>query len=184
MAIHPDKVFLNGQWLDADEAKVSVFDRGFVFGDGVYEVIPVYGKRPFRINQHLARLKHSLDAIRLPNPHSDAEWTNIIQQLIEQNASPDQMVYFQVTRGVAPRDHAFPVTVSPTVFAYGKALHYATASEISNGVPAITAEDIRWLRCDIKSIALLGNVILRQSAVESVSPPRPATINIPAPPVG
>lgn len=166
MAIHPDKVFLNGHWLAADEARVSVFDRGFVFGDGVYEVIPVYGKRPFRLNQHLDRLKQSLGAIHLPNPHTDQEWAQIIQQLIEQNEKPDQMIYFQVTRGAAPRDHAFPANVIPTVFAYGKPLHYATASEISKGVSAITADDVRWLRCDIKSIALLGNVILRQNAIE------------------
>jgi len=166
MAIHPDKVFLNGQWLAADEAKVSVFDRGFVFGDGVYEVIPVYGRRPFRMPQHLKRLGQSLAAIHLANPHTDAKWMTIVQQLIDQNGAADQMVYLQITRGVAPRDHAFPATVTPTVFAYGKPLHYPSRNEVAKGVTAITAEDIRWLRCDIKSIALLGNVILRQAAID------------------
>ncbi len=160
-------VFLNGKWLPADQAKVSAFDRGFVFGDGVYEVIPVYGKRPFRLTQHLARLDRSCNSIRLQNPHSGEEWTKIIGQLIEQSNSDDQSIYLQITRGVAARDHAFPVKVSPTSFAFSKPLKYADNKEQENGVSAITTEDIRWLRCDIKSVALLANVILRQDAIES-----------------
>jgi len=160
-------VYLNGQWLPANEARVSAFDRGFIFGDGVYEVIPVYGKRPFRLAQHLERLKRSCDAIRLTNPCKDADWTAIIEKLISQSDAQDQMVYLQITRGVAPRDHAFPANTEPTCFAYGKALSFPDTKTQSQGVSAITTQDIRWLRCDIKAIALLANVILRQSAIEN-----------------
>ena len=160
-------VYLNGQWLPANEAKVSAFDRGFVFGDGVYEVIPVYGKRPFRLKQHLDRLKRSCDAILLTNPCKDTDWTAIIEKLIGESDAQDQMVYLQITRGVAPRDHAFPENVEPTCFAYGKALNFPDAKTQSQGVSAITTQDIRWLRCDIKAVALLANVILRQGAVEN-----------------
>lgn len=159
-------VYLNGQWLPGDEARVSVFDRGFNFGDGVYEVIPVYGKRPFRLPQHIERLNRSCDAIRLTNPNSDQEWTSIIGRLIEQSQSDDQMVYLQITRGVAPRDHPFPEKTAPTAFAYAKPLVYPDKKKIAAGVSAITTQDIRWLRCDIKAIALLANVILRQNAIE------------------
>jgi D-alanine transaminase len=160
-------VYLNGQWLPANEAKVSAFDRGFIFGDGVYEVIPVYGKRPFRLKQHLERLKRSCDAIRLTNPCKDTDWKAIIEKLISESDAQDQMVYLQITRGVAPRDHAFPENVEPTCFAYGKALNFPDEKTQSQGVSAITTQDIRWLRCDIKAVALLANVILRQSAVEN-----------------
>ena len=160
-------VYLNGQWLPANEAKVSAFDRGFIFGDGVYEVIPVYGKRPFRLKQHLDRLKRSCDAIRLTNPCKDTDWKTIIEKLISESDAQDQMVYLQITRGVAPRDHAFPENVEPTCFAYGKALNFPDEKTQSHGVSAITTQDIRWLRCDIKAVALLANVILRQSAVEN-----------------
>lgn len=161
-----DTVFLNGEWLPADQARVSAFDRGFVFGDGVYEVIPVYGKRAFRLPQHLGRLNRSCDAIRLDNPHNDREWQDIIEKLISQNAADDQMVYLQITRGAAPRDHVFPEKTRPTSFAYSKAIKYPDKSDLATGVKAITTPDIRWQRCDIKSIALLANVILRQNAVE------------------
>lgn len=160
-------VYLNGQWLPADEARISAFDRGFIFGDGVYEVIPVYGKRPLRLAQHLARLKNSCDAIHLTNPCSDTDWTGIIDKLINQGDTPDQMVYLQITRGAAPRDHAFPEKSEPTCFAYGKPMTYPDVKAQANGVAAITTQDIRWLRCDIKATALLANVILRQSAVEN-----------------
>lgn len=160
-------VYLNGQWLPANEAKVSAFDRGFIFGDGVYEVIPVYGKRPFRLAQHLARLQRSCNAIHLTNPCKDADWTAIIQKLIDQGDAQDQMVYLQITRGAAPRDHVFPENTQPTCFAYGKPLKFPGAETHSAGVAAITAQDIRWLRCDIKATALLANVILRQNALEN-----------------
>jgi D-alanine transaminase len=159
-------VFLNGEWLPAGQARVSVFDRGFIFGDGVYEVIPVYGKRAFRLPQHLDRLESSCDAIRLDNPHNDREWQRIIEQLIAQNDANDQMIYLQVTRGAAPRDHVFPAKSIPTSFAYSKAITYPDKGDLATGVKAITTPDIRWQRCDIKSIALLANVILRQNALE------------------
>lgn len=160
------KVFLNGKFIAAGEARVSVFDRGFIFGDGIYEVIPVYGGRPFRLPQHLQRLQSNLDSVHITNPHSIEKWSDIITTLINEIDASDQAIYLQITRGVAPRDHAFPEDTKPTVFAYSKALGYPSDAELTNGVSAITTADIRWRRCDIKSIALLGNVILRQQAVE------------------
>lgn len=160
------KVYLNGAFVAADQAKISVFDRGFVFGDGIYELIPVYGGRPFRLPQHLQRLQSSLEAIHIANPHSAEQWIDIIATLIDEVEAPDQAIYLQITRGVAPRDHAYPANAKPTVFAYSKALAYPNEAELSKGVSAITTADIRWRRCDIKAIALLANVILRQQAVE------------------
>src|SRR3989338_2886199 len=101
-------VYLNGQFMPIEEAKIPVLDRGFIFGDGVYEVIPVYSRRAFRLAEHLKRLQHSLDGIRLPNPHSDAEWTALVNKLISRHAEEDQYLYLHITRGVARRDHAFP----------------------------------------------------------------------------
>ncbi|MFV1996589.1 MAG: D-amino-acid transaminase [Acidiferrobacterales bacterium] len=161
-----NNVYLNGKFVAADKASVSVFDRGFIFGDGIYEVIPVYGSRPFRLPQHLQRLQSNLDSVRIANPHSTSEWSDIITTLIKEIDASDQVFYIQITRGVAPRDHAFPKNTKPTVFAFSKALGYPGEAELTNGVSAITTADIRWRRCDIKSIALLGNVILRQQAVE------------------
>ena len=148
---------------------MSAFDRGFIFGDGVYEVIPVYGKRPFRLAQHLDRLGRSCKAISLKNPCSHTDWTSIIEKLVGQSDVQDQMVYLQITRGVAPREHAFPENTEPTCFAYSKALYLPDEKTVSEGVTAITTQDIRWLRCDIKATALLANVILRQTAVENGS---------------
>jgi D-alanine transaminase len=159
------RVYLNGQFVDASEARVSAFDRGFIFGDGVYEVIPVYGGRPFRLPQHLTRLKASLDAVMIDNPLSDEQWISIIDELVSDAGKTDQAIYLQITRGAAPRDHAFPANVQPTVFAYSKPMRYPDDSEIEKGVAAITTADIRWRRCDIKAIALLANVVLRQQAV-------------------
>lgn len=152
--------------MASDQAKVSVFDRGFIFGDGIYELIPVYGGRPFQLPQHLQRLQSNLDAVQIANPHSIAEWSDITTTLIKKIDAADQAIYLQVTRGVAPRDHAYPNNTTPTVFAYSKAVGYPNEAELTNGVSAITTADIRWQRCDIKAIALLGNVILRQQAVE------------------
>ena len=160
-------VYLDGAFLPPGQAKVSVFDRGFVFGDGVYEVIPVFGGRLFRLPQHLARLKYSLDAIRLSIPLAAEEWKKIFQRLIEENGGGDQSIYLQITRGVAPRDHAFPAGATPTVFAYAQPLKYPPPEQIEQGVAAITASDIRWSRCDIKAIALLANALLRQEAIEA-----------------
>jgi D-alanine transaminase len=161
-------VYLNGQFLPINEAKISVLDRGFIFGDGVYEVIPVYSRRAFRLAEHLQRLRHSLGEIKLANPHSDAEWTDIIQQLIAGNAPEDQYLYLHITRGVAKRDHAFPnPPVAPTVFVMSYPLNTPPAELLQSGISAITAPDNRWLRCDIKAISLLPNVLLRQMAIDA-----------------
>jgi D-alanine transaminase len=160
-------VFLNGSFLRMDEARVPVLDRGFIFGDGVYEVIPVYARRPFRLQEHLRRLQYSLDQIRLVNPYADQEWSRLILELIARCPHADQGLYLQVTRGVAKRDHAFPKSAKPTVFMMTNALSTPSPEAVANGVAAITAADNRWLRCDIKSIALLGNVLMRQLAVEA-----------------
>ncbi len=160
-----DTVFLNGSYLPADEACVSVLDRGFVFGDGVYEVIPVYGGRLFRLEHHLERLDHSLDGIRLENPLSHARWQATLEDLVERNGGGDQSLYLQVTRGSARRDHAFPRDVQPTVFAMSSPLG-TPAPELREGIDAITLEDIRWKLCNIKAIALLPNILLRQQALD------------------
>lgn len=164
-------VYLNGAFLPPDEARISPFDRGFLFADGVYEVIPAYGGRLFRMPQHLARLDASLASIRLANPLSHTTWRDVCLQLIGTAAEhhppdTDFSVYLQVTRGPAPRDHAFPAAVQPTVFAYAAPIKYPDPAQIDQGVAAITVPDIRWLRCDIKSIALLANVLARQQAIE------------------
>jgi len=162
-----DTAYLNGEFLPLENAKVSVLDRGFIFGDGVYEVIPVYSRRPFRLPEHLARLQHSFDAIRLENPLAEAEWTRLIHELIGRHTVEDQSVYLQVTRGVARRDHAFPKESTPTVFMMSGPLATPSNELIENGVPCITGEDFRWLKCDVKSISLLGNCLLRQSAADA-----------------
>ena len=159
-------IYFNGSFMPLEQAKVPVLDRGFIFGDGVYEVIPVYSRRAFRLREHLARLQHSLDGIQLPNPHTADEWVAILTGLIARNAPQDQYLYLHITRGVAPRDHAFPnPPVTPTVFAMSNPLVHPPAAVLQSGVACITAQDNRWLRCDIKAIALLPNVLLRQSAV-------------------
>ena len=161
-------IYLNGHYMPIEEAKISVMDRGFIFGDGVYEVIPVYSKKAFRLQSHLERLQHSLDGIKLANPHSNAEWTAIIGKLIALNSAQDQYLYLHITRGVAKRDHAFPnPSVAPTVFMMSNPLLTPPKALLQTGVGAITAADNRWLRCDIKSIALLPNVLLRQVAVDA-----------------
>jgi len=164
--MYPPLVYLNGVFLPPEQAQVSVFDRGFVFADGVYEVIPAYGGRPFRLPQHLARLDNSLAGIRLPNPMSSRDWQAVLARLVEAGGSEDQSVYLQVTRGPAPRDHAFPKQATPTVFAYSQTLKYPDPAQLAAGVAAITVPDIRWQRCDIKAIALLPNVLMRQQATE------------------
>ncbi len=161
-------VYLNGSFMPIEDAKVSVLDRGFIFGDGVYEVIPVYSRRAFRLAEHLKRLQHSLDGIKLKNPHSESEWTRIIEQLIAQHEPEDQYIYLHLTRGVAKRDHAFPVPpVPPTVFVMSSPLPIPPAGLLQSGIACVTVTDNRWLRCDIKAIALLPNVLLRQAAVEA-----------------
>lgn len=149
------------------EAFVPVLDRGFIFGDGVYEVIPVYSRMLFRLNEHLDRLQHSLDGIRLRNPHSNEEWQHLLAQLIDHNDSDDQYIYLHITRGVAKRDHAFPANVAPTVFIMSNPLLFPPAALLDSGASAVTAIDNRWTRCDVKAISLLPNVLLRQLAIDA-----------------
>lgn len=160
-------VYLNGEFMPLEQARIPVLDRGFIFGDGVYEVIPVYSRHAFRLPEHLRRLQHSLDSIRLANPMTDAEWTGLAQDIIARNAGEDQSVYLQVTRGVAKRDHAFPKDLKPTVFMMSSPLVTPSREQVEGGVPAITATDYRWLKCDVKSVSLLGNCLLRQTAMDA-----------------
>ena len=160
-------VFLNGKFLPLGEAQVSVLDRGFIFGDGVYELVPVYSRVPFRLDEHLTRLERSLGEAKIRNPHSRAQWRAHIYQLIDAQPFEDQGIYFQVTRGVAKRDHAFPKNAEPTVFMMSNPLVNPPAEQVEKGVAAVSAQDNRWLRCDIKSISLLGNCMLRQLSAEA-----------------
>ena len=160
-------VFLNGQFLPLEDAKVPVLDRGFIFGDGVYEVVPVYSKVPFRLEEHLARLERSLAAVGIRNPYTREQWRGFIAGVIERQPFDDQGVYFQVTRGVAKRDHAFPRNAEPTVFMMSNPLVPPASAQVESGAAAISARDNRWLRCDIKSISLIGNVLLRQLSAEA-----------------
>jgi len=160
-------VYLNGRFLPLEDAKISVLDRGFIYGDGVYELIPVYKREPFRMPHHLRRLQRSLDGIRLANPHTDAQWEAIIRKLVTAQPFDDQGVYFQVTRGVAKRDHAFPTGVAPTVFMMSNPLATPSREQVERGVAVVTAEDNRWRRCDLKTISLLGNVLMRQLAADA-----------------
>jgi D-alanine transaminase len=172
--MNPEQIiYLNGDFVALADAKVSVLDRGFIYGDGVYEVIPAYGRRPFRMPQHLARLSRSLDGIRLANPHSDAQWQRLVEAIVAKQPFDDQAVYLQITRGVARRDHAFPAGVPATVFMMSNPLPLPSPEQVERGVAVVTAEDNRWLRCDLKTTSLLGNVLMRQlaadaSAVETV----------------
>jgi D-alanine transaminase len=159
---------LDGRLLPLKEARLSPLDRGFLFGDGVYEVIPAYGGRLFHLPAHLRRLQYSLDGIRLKNPHSDADWTALLKALVEKNGGGDQAVYLQVSRGTpADRDHSFPAGTAPTVFAMSSPLAGLSQELKTQGAKTITLDDIRWQRCDIKCTALLGNVLLRQKATEA-----------------
>ncbi len=161
------EVFVNGQYLDADKAQVSVFDRGFLLGDGVYEVIPAYQGKLFRLGGHLTRLKRSLAAVKMDNPYTDKEWGEVLTTLIAHNGGGNQAIYLQVTRGVAPRDHVFPEGVSASVFAMSNPLHALPEYYHRDGVKAITLSDTRWQRCDIKAISLLPNSLLKQEAKEA-----------------
>ncbi len=159
-------VYLNGEYLPLDKACVPVLDRGFIFGDGVYEVIPVYAGKAFRLQHHMQRLKNSMQAVRITNPHTDEEWNAIINEVVTRNNDGDQSIYLQITRGVAHRDHRFPGDATPTVFVMSNLFDPVPKQQLENGVNAITLDDIRWQYCSIKSIALLPNILLRQQAVE------------------
>ncbi len=164
------QVFLNGEVLPLSQAKVSVLDRGFIFGDGIYEVVPVYNRRLFRFDEHMARLERSLAKLRIPNPYSAEAWLKLCRQLVdattEASGAQDQLVYIQITRGVAPRDHVMPPGLTPTVFMMANPMKQASAEQRHAGVPCTTARDFRWERGDIKSISLLGNVLARQLSAD------------------
>ena len=167
--------YLNGEFTFLPDAKISVMDRGFIFGDGVYEVVPVYAGQPFRFAQHMARLARSLTEMRLPNPLTPVQWPELVSKLIARYAdfagasvqSTDQMVYIQITRGVAMRDHAMPVDIQPTVFAMSNRMVQPTAEQRAQGVACVTADDFRWEKAHIKSTSLLGSVFARQIGVDA-----------------
>lgn len=177
-----DPCYLNGAYTPLNEAKVSVLDRGFIFGDGIYEVVPVYAGKPFRFTQHMARLDRSLAEMRIANPFSHAQWLGIAINLIakrstnDSGSSPndplkatstqDYLIYFQITRGVALRDHAMPLAITPTVFGMCTVMQPASAAARAQGVACVTAQDFRWEKAHIKSTSLLGSVMSRQISVD------------------
>jgi len=162
--------YLNGEYTPISQAKVSVLDRGFIFGDGIYEVVPVYGRRLFRFDEHMARMNRSLSKLRIDNPHSRDDWLARCRKLVasvgDATGTDDLLVYIQVTRGVAPRDHVMPPGLVPTVFMMVNPMKPATAEQRHHGVACVTARDFRWERGDIKSISLLGNVLARQISAD------------------
>jgi len=173
--------YLNGEITALKDAKISVMDRGFIFGDGVYEVVPVYAGKPFRFAQHMARLDRSLAELRITNPLSHAQWHEIVLKLVNgyalsEHTSPekiDQLVYIQMTRGVALRDHVMPPDLAPTVFVMTSTMKPPTPEQRAQGVACVTADDFRWSKAHIKSTSLLGAVFARQisadvDAVETV----------------
>lgn len=180
-ALPPLPCYLNGEYTLLPEAKVSVMDRGFIFGDGIYEVVPVYGRLLFRFDQHMARFERSLAEVRIPNPHTRAEWRAIFERLVADYARQDggdpekieQMVYLQVTRGVALREHPMLPGLTPTVFVMTNRMPQVSEAQRENGVACVTAEDFRWQKAHIKSTSLLGAVFARQisydvGAVETI----------------
>ena len=172
MAALPDTLcYLNGAYTPLNEAKVSVMDRGFIFGDGIYEVVPVYGRRLFRFDAHLARLERSLAKMRIANPFTRAQWLERVRPLVaavfDKTAAQDQLVYIQITRGVAPRDHVMPEGLEPTVFMMANPMKPVSPEQRHQGVACVTARDFRWERGDIKSTSLLGNVFARQISADA-----------------
>lgn len=183
--MNPDELpplpcYLNGDYTTLPNARVSVMDRGFIFGDGVYEVVPAYGGRLFRFDQHMARLARSLGEVRISNPHTPVEWKQIALQLIanydvnvmgsgpnRQNPATDHLVYIQITRGVALRDHVMPTDIQPTVFAMVSAMKPPTDAQRTRGVRCVTADDFRWKKAHIKSTSLLGAVLARQVSADA-----------------
>ena len=157
---------LNGLTLPLCNAQVSVLDRGFIFGDGIYEVVPVYGRRLFRFDEHMTRLSRGLAKLRIANPHSREAWLGLVRELVAAQPADDQLVYLQLTRGVAPRDHVMPEGVTPTVFGMTSLMKPPSAEMRHQGVSCVTARDFRWERGDIKSTSLLGNVLARQISAD------------------
>ncbi len=163
----PDVACVNGRFMPLAEATVSVEDRGFQFGDGVYEVIRTYQGRPFELEGHLARLERSAQALNIPQPYSRSKWTRYVLEGIKRAGYPEVKIYLQITRGAAPRDHAFPANATTTVVITIREFH-ALSPELQNfGVSAIVIDDLRWGRCDIKSVNLLANVLARQQAKQA-----------------
>lgn len=171
----PLPCYLNGDYTVLPDAKVSVMDRGFIFGDGVYEVLPVYGGYLFRFEQHMARLDRSLAELRIPNPHTRAQWREIASRLVAEfvranGADPDkseQLIYIQVTRGVAMREHAMLPGLSPTVFVMCNVMTLPSEAQRRQGVNCVTADDFRWEKAHIKTVSLLGAVMARQISVDA-----------------
>jgi len=167
--------YLNGEFTRLREAKVSVMDRGFIFGDGVYEVVPAYAGRPFRFEQHMARLDRSLGELRIPNPMSHAQWRTLTLRLLDDYAKSvgqtatqtDQIVYLQVTRGVAMRDHVMPPGLTPTVFAMSNRISPPSAADRAHGVACVSADDFRWKKAHVKSVSLAGSVLARQLSADA-----------------
>lgn len=169
-SIPDSQCYLNGEYGSLREAKVSVLDRGFIFGDGVYEVVPVFNRKLFRFDEHMARLNRSLSKVRIANPHTTQEWLErcrrLVASLAEHSGAADLMVYIQVTRGVAVRDHAMPPDITPTVFMMVSVMKPPSAEQRHHGVACLTARDFRWERGDIKSVSLLGAVLARQMSAD------------------
>ncbi|MEI6761209.1 MAG: D-amino acid aminotransferase [Betaproteobacteria bacterium] len=171
----PLPCYLNGEFTELQNAKISVMDRGFIFGDGVYEVVPVYGGQPFRFAQHMARLERSLTELRIANPMNRSEWAAVASKLIADyvqstgagGQNSDQMIYIQVTRGVAMRDHVMPQDITPTVFVMSNKMSVPSEAARRQGVACVTADDFRWEKAHIKSTSLLGAVFSRQISFDA-----------------
>jgi D-alanine transaminase len=167
VAVSEPIVYINGEYLPQSQASVSVLDRGFLFGDGVYEVIPVFAGKPLRLNEHLERLQRSMNRVSLKNPLTQQNWEGIFQTLLERNPGGDRSIYLQVTRGAAPvRDLSFIADIEPTVFVMVNDIKPVDYARLENGIEAITVDDFRWKACDIKSVSLIANVMIRLHANE------------------
>ncbi|CAM5189454.1 Branched-chain-amino-acid aminotransferase OS=Castellaniella defragrans OX=75697 GN=ilvE PE=3 SV=1 [Castellaniella defragrans] len=161
-------VYLNGELVRLGDAKISVLDRGFIFGDGIYEVVPVYHGKPFRLHEHLARLQRSLKKIQLDADRSDADWEHLMRDMLKRSGLADCTIYLQVTRGVAKREHGFPSEpCEPTIFCMVSPHAWPGAEKREHGMKVVSMPDLRWLHCDIKSISLLGNVLAKQFATDA-----------------
>ena len=159
--------FLNDEYMPLEACQISPLDRGFIFGDGVYELIPVYDRKAFCLQPHLVRLARSLEQVHIQNPYTHKQWEGIVENLIRQSNCIDLAVYIQVTRGIAPRDHGFPENTSPTVFAMANLLADIADEQLQKGIALNIVKDTRWQRCDIKVIDLLPNVLAKQSALQA-----------------
>jgi len=153
--------------MPLEACRISPLDRGFIFGDGIYELLPIYKNKAFYLQQHLTRLQRSINEIRIDKPYSKSEWESIIETLIQQSSGEDLAIYIQVTRGIAPRDHVFPEDTRATVFAMANPLVAVSEDQLQQGVTLTTAKDIRWQRCDIKVISLLANILAKQDALQA-----------------